>query len=40
VIALATGIFSLADLALHNPDACFSCGTDLLALVGHASPQT
>jgi phosphoglycolate phosphatase-like HAD superfamily hydrolase len=32
VIALATGIFSFADLAPHNPDACFSCGTDLLTL--------
>jgi len=40
VIALATGIFSFADLALHNPDACFSCGTDLLAHVGHEPLKT
>jgi phosphoglycolate phosphatase len=40
VIALATGIFSFADLAFHNPDACFSCGTDLLALVGHEPFKT
>jgi HAD superfamily hydrolase (TIGR01549 family) len=31
VIALATGIFSAEVLAEHAPDACFPCGTDLLA---------
>jgi phosphoglycolate phosphatase-like HAD superfamily hydrolase len=31
VIALATGIFSFDDLKSHNPDACFSCGVDLMA---------
>ena len=40
VIALATGIFSFADLALHSPDACFSCGTDLLTLTGHPPRET
>jgi phosphoglycolate phosphatase-like HAD superfamily hydrolase len=34
VIALATGIFSFAELRAHDPDACFGCGTDLLALAG------
>lgn len=32
VIALATGIFSFSDLMASNPDACFACATDLLAL--------
>jgi phosphoglycolate phosphatase len=32
VITLATGIFSFADLKASGPDACFACGTDLLAL--------
>jgi phosphoglycolate phosphatase-like HAD superfamily hydrolase len=32
VITLATGIFSFEDLMAHNPDACVSCATDLLAL--------
>jgi HAD superfamily hydrolase (TIGR01549 family) len=31
VIALATGIFPAEALAEHAPDACFPCGTDLLA---------
>jgi phosphoglycolate phosphatase len=31
VIALATGIYSFAQLQAHDPDACFACGTDLLA---------
>jgi len=34
VIALATGIFSFADLLACDPDACFACGNDLMALVG------
>ena len=34
VIALATGIFSFADLKACDPDACFDCATDLLALAG------
>jgi phosphoglycolate phosphatase-like HAD superfamily hydrolase len=34
VIALATGIFSFADLLACSPDACFACGADLLALAG------
>ncbi len=34
VIALATGIYSFAQLRALNPDACFACGTDLLALTG------
>jgi phosphoglycolate phosphatase-like HAD superfamily hydrolase len=32
VIALATGIYSFAELQAKDPDACFACGTDLLAL--------
>jgi phosphoglycolate phosphatase len=36
VIALATGIFSLADLGAGNPDACLSCGAELLTLAGQA----
>lgn len=32
VIALATGIFSFSDLMACNPDACFACAADLLAL--------
>ncbi|HET9366341.1 MAG TPA: HAD family hydrolase [Candidatus Angelobacter sp.] len=32
VIALATGLFSFSDLMACNPDACFACATDLLAL--------
>jgi phosphoglycolate phosphatase len=31
VIILATGIFGFDELKSHNPDACFGCGTDLLA---------
>jgi phosphoglycolate phosphatase len=31
VIALATGIYSFAQLKAYDPDACFACGTDLLA---------
>jgi phosphoglycolate phosphatase len=31
VIALATGIFSFNDLLACEPEACFACGTDLLA---------
>ena len=31
VIALATGIYSVDALAEHGPDACFTCGTDMLA---------
>jgi phosphoglycolate phosphatase len=34
VIAIATGIYSFAQLQAHNPEACFACGTDLLALAG------
>jgi phosphoglycolate phosphatase-like HAD superfamily hydrolase len=34
VIALATGIYSLAQLRALDPDACFACGTDLLAFTG------
>ena len=34
VIALATGIYSFSQLQAHNPDACFACGTDLLAFTG------
>ncbi|HEY2915492.1 MAG TPA: HAD hydrolase-like protein [Candidatus Angelobacter sp.] len=34
VIALATGIYSFAQLQTHAPDACFACGTDLLAFTG------
>lgn len=34
VIVLATGIFSFAELMAHDPDACFGCGTDLMALAG------
>jgi phosphoglycolate phosphatase-like HAD superfamily hydrolase len=34
VIALATGIYSFAQLQAGNPDACFACGTDLLAFTG------
>ncbi|MGC2743415.1 MAG: HAD hydrolase-like protein [Candidatus Angelobacter sp.] len=34
VIALATGTYSFAQLQAHNPDACFACGTDLLAFTG------
>lgn len=32
VIALATGIFSFSDLMACNPDACFACAADLMAL--------
>jgi phosphoglycolate phosphatase len=32
VITLATGAFTFADLKSHDPDACFGCGSDLLAL--------
>jgi phosphoglycolate phosphatase-like HAD superfamily hydrolase len=31
VIAVATGIFKPADLLAHQPDACFTCCTELLA---------
>lgn len=31
VIALATGVYSFAQLRALDPDACFACGTDLLA---------
>jgi phosphoglycolate phosphatase-like HAD superfamily hydrolase len=31
VIVLATGVYSFAQLRTYNPDACFACGTDLLA---------
>jgi phosphoglycolate phosphatase-like HAD superfamily hydrolase len=31
VVALATGIFAIEELAKHHPDACFSSCTDLLA---------
>lgn len=34
VIALATGIYSLAQLHALNPDACFACSTDLLSFSG------
>jgi phosphoglycolate phosphatase len=34
VIALATGIYSFTQLKAHSPDACFVCGTDLLAFTG------
>jgi phosphoglycolate phosphatase len=34
VIAIATGIYSFAQLKSCNPDACFACGTDLLAFAG------
>jgi len=34
VIAIATGIYSFSQLQSHNPDACFACGTDLLAFAG------
>jgi len=34
VIILATGIYSFADLKSSGPDACFACGTDLLAFAG------
>jgi phosphoglycolate phosphatase-like HAD superfamily hydrolase len=34
VIAIATGIYSFAQLRALDPDACFACGTDLLAFSG------
>jgi phosphoglycolate phosphatase len=34
VIAIATGIYSFAQLKACNPEACFACATDLLAFVG------
>ena len=34
VIILATGIYCFAELKASAPDACFACGTDLLALAG------
>jgi phosphoglycolate phosphatase len=34
VIALATGIYSFEQLQARDPDACFACGTDLLASSG------
>lgn len=33
VIALATGIFHFSDLMACDPDACFACADDLLALL-------
>ncbi|HEV7550400.1 MAG TPA: HAD family hydrolase [Candidatus Angelobacter sp.] len=38
VITLATGIFGFDDLKAHNPDACFGCGTDLLAFSLNSLP--
>jgi len=32
VIAIATGIYSFSDLVACDPDACFKCASDLLAL--------
>ncbi len=32
VIAVATGIFGLAELKSHGPDLCVSCCTELLEL--------
>ena len=40
VIILATGIYSFADLKAHGPDACFACGTDLLAFAGRYHCET
>jgi phosphoglycolate phosphatase-like HAD superfamily hydrolase len=34
VIALATGIYNFGQLKAYDPDACFACGTDLLAFTG------
>ncbi len=34
VIILATGTYSFAELKACAPDACFACGTDLLAFAG------
>ena len=34
VIALATGIYNFGQLKAYDPDACFACGTDLLAFKG------
>lgn len=34
VIAIATGIYSFAQLQALDPDACVACGTDLLAFTG------
>jgi len=34
VIAIATGIYSFAQLRALDPDACFACGSDLLAFSG------
>lgn len=34
VIAIATGIYSFAQLKACDPDACFACGTDLLDFTG------
>jgi phosphoglycolate phosphatase len=34
VIVLATGIFSFSDLMASGPDACFSCGDELVARTG------
>ncbi|HSE48575.1 MAG TPA: HAD family hydrolase [Terriglobales bacterium] len=33
IIALATGVYSAAQLAEHGPDACFDCCAELLAAV-------
>ena len=33
VIVLSTGIYSFAQLKAYDPDACFACGTDLLAFI-------
>jgi phosphoglycolate phosphatase len=40
VIAIATGIYSFAQLKACNPDACFACGTDLLAFPRLIDAQT
>jgi len=34
VIALATGIYNFGQLKAYDPDACFACGTDVLAFTG------
>ena len=39
VIILATGIFGFDELKSHNPDACFGCGTDLLAFSRKIFPK-
>jgi phosphoglycolate phosphatase len=32
ILAVATGIFSTADLLVHNPDACVGCCSELLKM--------